>query len=247
MAKTLKKVSEFPLATDPRNVDVFGQDSASGQSVKVNTKGLVGDTGPAPNITIKMQALAYGSTPSVDKSGTDVAPVFTIGFPLAKNGDTPMFQKTGDAIQYRYTDAEQWQTLFDIDTLRLHFTDLTPEQVDSLKLHFSDLTEDEIALLQQPANDARDAANEAAENANTAADRLNNLSDHPAKIQDGYWWLWNETTEEYENTGQRADGNTLFAAFEIDPDTGLLSVNTPDGYDGPNFRLDENGNLIVVI
>jgi hypothetical protein len=80
-----------------------------------------------------------------------------------------------------------------------------------------------------------------------AIDRLNDLSDHPAKIVEGYWWLWNEERGEYENSGERADGNTLFATFEIDPDTGELSVTTPDRYDGPQFAIDDEGNLTVEI
>ncbi len=74
MASILRKVSEFPRAADPRNVDVFGQD-VSGDSVKVNTAALVGDTGPAPDITVRMNAIAYGQAPTVSKSGTNTAPV----------------------------------------------------------------------------------------------------------------------------------------------------------------------------
>lgn len=42
-------------------------------------------------------------------------------------------------------------------------------------------------------------------------------------------------------------GNTLFAVFDIDPDTGELSVTTPVGYTGPAFAINEQGFLGVSI
>ncbi len=95
--------------------------------------------------------------------------------------------------------------------------------------------------------DAKAEALGAAGVARAAADRLNALSDHPTEIREGYWWLWNEATGEYENTRERADGNTLFATFDIDLDTGELSCTTPDRYDGARFALDDNGNLTVEV
>lgn len=86
----------------------------------------------------------------------------------------------------------------------------------------------------------------AVSNANEATARLNNLSDHRDEIRDGYWWHWNEGTEEYENTGELAKGNTLFASFDIDPTTGELSCTTDEEYTGASFTL-ENGDLVVTI
>ena len=83
-------------------------------------------------------------------------------------------------------------------------------------------------------------------NANEATARLNNLSDHRDEIRDGYWWHWNEGTEEYENTGELAKGNTLFASFDIDPATGELSCTTDEEYTGASFSV-ENGDLIVTV
>ena len=238
MAKLITKVNELPLAKDPTRFEIPGFDETTNAGAKARMSDLKGDTGPAPNITVRMVAVAYGTTPSVDKAGTETDPEFTIRFPLAANGKTPLFRNDGIYIQYRYADTEQWQNIVALDDLTLHFSDLTAEQVNSLKLKFSDLTDAEIALLQKPATDA-------AKEAKDAADRLNALSDHPAQIRDGYWWLWNEATGEYENSGERADGNTLFAAFDIDLSTGELSCTTPDRYDGPQFAIDTNGNLNV--
>ena len=83
-------------------------------------------------------------------------------------------------------------------------------------------------------------------NANEATSRLNTLSDHRDEIRDGYWWHWNEVTREYENTGELAKGNTLFASFDIDPATGELSCTTDEEYTGASFSV-ENGDLIVTV
>lgn len=123
---------------------------------------------------------------------------------------------------------------------KLKFSDLTEEEVEQMKLHFSDLTEEDIAELQKPAKEATEAAKD-------AADRLNALSDHRDEIRDGYWWRWNEKIKEYENTGETANGNTLFATFDVDLQTGELSVTTPDGYLGPEFELSDEGEISVVI
>lgn len=86
----------------------------------------------------------------------------------------------------------------------------------------------------------------AVNNATEATIRLNNLSDHRDEIRDGYWWHWNEGTEEYENTGEQAKGNTLFASFDIDPITGELSCTTDEEYTGASFSV-ENGDLTVTV
>ena len=51
----------------------------------------------------------------------------------------------------------------------------------------------------------------------------------------------------YLVSNQGPSGNTLFATFGIDLQTGELSVTTPDAYDGPSFAIDDNGTLGVTI
>lgn len=46
---------------------------------------------------------------------------------------------------------------------------------------------------------------------------------------------------------QGPPGNTLFAVFDIDPNTGELSVTTPAGYAGTSFSIDTNGYLGVTL
>lgn len=46
---------------------------------------------------------------------------------------------------------------------------------------------------------------------------------------------------------QGEKGNVLFATFDIDPETGILSATYPDGYSGPIFTLNNDGHLEVEI
>ena len=90
-------------------------------------------------------------------------------------------------------------------------------------------------------------AKEATEAAQTQADRAQAYADNPAKIgENGNWWVWDEETGEYRDTGTFARGDTMFATFDIDIKTGSLVCTTPDKYTGPSFSL-ENGELYVNI
>lgn len=90
-------------------------------------------------------------------------------------------------------------------------------------------------------------ADEATGKADAAANRLNTLSDHRDEIRDGYWWRWNEDTQEWYNTGEIAKGNVMYATFDVDPVTGELSMYTDEEYAGANFELDGDGRLSVII
>ena len=94
-------------------------------------------------------------------------------------------------------------------------------------------------------------ATTATEDANDAADRANGMADHPPKIVDvdgvRYWAFWDDGTQQYVTSENRADGVPLYASFYVDPETMDLFAVYPDGYgDGPTFSL-ENGDLLVTI
>ena len=94
-------------------------------------------------------------------------------------------------------------------------------------------------------------ATTATEDANDAADRANGMADHPPKIVEvegvRYWAFWDEETQQYVTSENRADGVPLYASFYVDPETMDLFAVYPDGYgDGPTFSL-ENGDLLVTI
>ena len=92
------------------------------------------------------------------------------------------------------------------------------------------------------AQTAQNSAVAAGESAQTAQE----YSGKPPIIQNDTWWIWNAETGQYEDTGESARGDVMYATFEIDPSTGLLTMTTPDGYSGPVFSLI-NGYLEVSI
>lgn len=89
---------------------------------------------------------------------------------------------------------------------------------------------------------AAGSAGEAAE----SADKAEQYSGKPPIIQNGTWRTWNADSQRYEDTGEAARGNLMFASFWLDPLTGELYMYTDDEYAGPQFRLNEN-NLEVLI
>lgn len=80
---------------------------------------------------------------------------------------------------------------------------------------------------------AQNSASQAAESAETAQE----YSGKSPIIQNDTWWTWNAETQQYEDTGETARGDVLFATFDIDPETGLLTQTTPEQYSGPVFSL----------
>lgn len=89
---------------------------------------------------------------------------------------------------------------------------------------------------------AQSSATAAAGSASTAQQ----YSGKPPIIQNDTWWTWNAETGQYEDTGESARGNVLLPVFSIDPQTGELTMTTPDDYDGPTFEI-VNGYLEVTI
>ena len=82
----------------------------------------------------------------------------------------------------------------------------------------------------------------AAESAETAQQ----YSGKPPIIQNDTWWTWDAETGEYMDTGESARGDVMFATFEIDPETGLLTMTIPERYEGPTFAI-VNGFLEVSV
>jgi len=118
---------------------------------------------------------------------------------------------------------------------------------EQLRIRAEDERKAEELIRQKQEEDRENGTLEAILDAEAATNRLNALSDHRDEIRDGYWWRWNEETGEWYNTGEIAKGNVMFATFELDPFTGILTMFTDEEYTGANFELDENGILTVVI
>ena len=108
------------------------------------------------------------------------------------------------------------------------------------------------AAAEQAEQSAQDAANSAAQAAKSAdeaaesAQSAQQYSGKPPRIQNGTWWIWNASTQQYEDTGEAARGNVMYATFAVTPETGELIMTTPDEYRGPVFYL-VNGILEVAI
>ena len=93
----------------------------------------------------------------------------------------------------------------------------------------------------------REAETKREETAEAAVGRLTSISDHRDKIVDGFWYRWNETTGEYENTNEPANSVISVASFDVDPATGYLNMFSDDDYSGPDFEIDEDGILTVTV
>lgn len=99
------------------------------------------------------------------------------------------------------------------------------------------------------AADAAKRAQAAADSASDAADSARSArqySGKPPVIKEGRWWTWNAETQRYEDTGQAARGNLMYATFFVEPQTGELYMLTDNEYSGPDFRLVD-GSLEVVL
>ena len=118
---------------------------------------------------------------------------------------------------------------------------------EQLRIRAEDERKAEELIRQKQEEDRENGTLEAILDAEAATNRLNALSDHRDEIRDGYWWRWDEETGEWYNTCEIAKGNVMFATFELDPFTGILTMFTDEEYTGANFELDENGILTVVI
>lgn len=118
---------------------------------------------------------------------------------------------------------------------------------EELRKKAEDVRKENEAIRQQQEEAREQGTIEAILNTEAATDRLNALSDHRDEIRGGYWWRWNEETGEWYNTGEVAKGNAMFATFEVNPATAILTMYTDEEYTGANFTLDENGVLSVEI
>lgn len=89
-------------------------------------------------------------------------------------------------------------------------------------------------------------AEKSAEDAAASAETAQEYSGKPPIIQNDTWWTWDADEQKYVDTGESARGDVMYATFSIDPETGLLTMTTPDGYTGPVFSI-VNGFLEVSI
>lgn len=126
------------------------------------------------------------------------------------------------------------------------WTDYAKAAVDN-QVTQANAARDAAQAAQGKAEEARDAAQQSAGEAADSAEKAEQYSGKPPIIWDGNWWTWDADQQAYVDTGEPARGNLMYAAFWLDPETGDLYMYTDDEYTGPTFRLNENGDLEVLI
>ncbi len=141
--------------------------------------------------------------------------------------------------------------LFDEDLLAVH------HQSQTMKMTGRQWKAYAVAATEKLANDAKDYADAAENSAKNAkesenkakdhADRAQHYSGHAPIIKDNNWWTWDYDQQAYVDTGQPSRGNLMYACFEIDAETGTLYMYTDDQYAGPKFRLNDRGEMEVVL
>ena len=117
----------------------------------------------------------------------------------------------------------------------------TANYVDSAK----DAAEAAAKSAAGAADSAKWAANSASD-ASGSAQAAKEYSGKPPIIRNNHWWTWNADSQRYEDTGQLARGNIMYAVFRVDAATGELWMYCDEEYTGPGFRL-AGGDLEVVL
>lgn len=104
----------------------------------------------------------------------------------------------------------------------------------------------------QTAVDAAEAAKQSEENAAESEQQAKEYSGNPPTIQQNEagnytWWTWNADAQEYQDTGEVAVGNVMYAVFWLNPETGDLYEYYDKDYTGPQFELVNGADLEVVL
>lgn len=160
------------------------------------------------------------SLPAVKQTG-NVSTVVRVPIELLAKPATDAVENLGEIIQK----AEE-------------AVDLAKNTAENAQASLSGLDE-----LITASNASTTAANTAAGEANTAAGKANRLP----QIIDGYWHFYDDETDDYVNSGTKANGDINYATFEIDPETTELIMTLPDSYDGVTFYINEKDELILKI
>lgn len=104
----------------------------------------------------------------------------------------------------------------------------------------------EIAKLANIAKSSAESAKESEKNAAASADAALEASKNYPIVNDetGYWMVWDVEQNKYVQTNTQA--SAMYATFEINVETGILTMYTKDGYKGADFAIN-NGCLEVII
>lgn len=188
-----------------------------------------------------LQLPAKAAVEAAENAASDATEITT----LVKEAEELRVENETKRIKAEELRAEEETKRIEAEDLR---TEEETKRIEAEKLRAEDETKRIKAedKRQTDTSTALENAKTATMDASNAADRLNLLSDNRDKIVDGYWWRWDENSEEWYNTGEIAKGNVMYAAFGIDIASGMLSMFTEPEYTGANFLI-ENGKLLVQI
>ena len=225
MSTKTKRISELPEGTTLSGFYTIGAQLVSGawNSIRVNL-GFVQTA--ADNAT----AGAAAANTAADKANTATSDLRAL--------ETTVKQSETDRVS-----AETARKTAEIQRATAETARKTAEDTRASN-ETARKTAETTRQAQETARETNSAT--AVKNANAATDRLTTLCDNRDKVVDGYWWHYNESTKAYENTGEIAKGNVMYATFEV-TDAGQLLMYTDEEYTGANFKLDAQGRLSVII
>lgn len=214
------------------SIPVFQQSGSNYKLVRVLLSILKGNAGVTPDITLRVNTIEYGTTPTVDKTGTPESPIITIGLPGGKNGEKIIPIRTATGINYKYEGQEDSaaQPLFSFADVMPDVSDFSPEGIALLQKPATDAAKqvtDKMAEIETNvdqavvnANKAKDAADQAAKNAQSVAD---NVQDGKTPVMDSVSAISGNTPSgSFIRNGVDASGNPKY----------VLNLTLPKGKDG---------------
>lgn len=105
-----------------------------------------------------------------------------------------------------------------------------------------------VAIAVTSAEQAKESQEKAAESERQAKE----YSGKPPVIRQNSngnytWWTWDADAQAYQDSGEIAIGNVLYAVFYLDEASGELWEYTDKEYFGPQFELVNDADLEVVL
>ena len=154
---------------------------------------------------------------------------------------SPSTDNAGEPTTPTPTEPEQWQEQIEHIKGTIQNAAISEQNAKT--------SEDNAKLSEANAKNSADSAltslnqaKEYAEDAEESADRAENAITHQPIIGNGYWHIWSTQTEEYVNTGIKAQAGSEVYIGENPPDTADVIID-PDGESAIYAPfIGENGN-----
>lgn len=230
-----KKISQLPLSESFIGLYTIGVDAAN-RSVKVSLQWL---------------KESYDSIIEAIGNANKAANNAKLATSDVRKLETTVSEREEKRVETEKIRQEEEQKRIKAEKDRVGNEINREKQVDSAISGMEKVTNETVIKVDEKVNSSieimKEQTEKALESVDNATTRLNSLSDHRDKIVDGYWYRWNETTGEYENTHEPANSVISVASFDVDPKTGYLNMRSSDDYSGPEFTIEEDGVLTVTV